>query len=137
MSEHERKPLDDQLVHIATMLAVADLARSRAFYCDKLGFPVHYQQPDIALLGWGTMLLYLVAESPPTSDKPAVTLAAPATPERTPICLVLRVADCQAADAELSARGVAFLTPPRTPPWGGWRCFARDPDGYLIEIEQP
>lgn len=28
-----------------------------------------------------------------------------------------------------------LLTPPKSPPWGGWRCFAHDPDGYLVEIE--
>jgi hypothetical protein len=31
--------------------------------------------------------------------------------------------------------GVEFLTPPKSPPWGGWRCFAHDPDSYLVEIE--
>jgi hypothetical protein len=45
MAEHARNPLDDQLVHIATMLAVSDLARSRAFYCDTLGFAVHLSWP--------------------------------------------------------------------------------------------
>lgn len=28
------------------------------------------------------------------------------------------------------------LTPPHSPPWGGLRCFAKDPDGYLIELEE-
>ena len=37
----------------------------------------------------------------------------------------------------LSARGVSFLTEPYSPPWGGHRCFAVDPDGYLIELEEP
>jgi catechol 2,3-dioxygenase-like lactoylglutathione lyase family enzyme len=32
---------------------------------------------------------------------------------------------------------VLFFSEPQAPPWGGLRCFARDPDGYLIEIEQP
>ncbi|MDQ2741175.1 MAG: VOC family protein, partial [Chloroflexota bacterium] len=122
---------------ISTMLAVTNLARSVTYYCDALGFEVRDRADHIALLAWDTMLLFLAVESPPTSDKPAVTLAAPTTSEHTPVCLVLRVTDCQRAYAELSARGVRFLTPPQTPPWGGWRCFARDPDGYLIEIEQP
>lgn len=131
------KPLGEHLVHIATMLAVSDLARSCAFYRETLGFEVREREAHIALLVRDTMLLYLVVESPPTPDKPMVMLAVPATPEWTPVCLVLRVADCQAAYAELCARGVSFLTPPQTPPWGGWRCFAHDPDGYLVEIEQP
>jgi hypothetical protein len=30
---------------------------------------------------------------------------------------------------------ILVLTPPKQPRWGGWRCFAHDPDGYLIEVE--
>jgi hypothetical protein len=45
------------------------------------------------------------------------------------------VENCQAAYEELRSRGVEFLTPPMQPAWGGSRCFAHDPDGYLIELE--
>lgn len=51
--------------------------------------------------------------------------------------IILEVRDCAAAHAELTERGVEFLTPPHEPPWGGLRCFARDSDGYLVEVEQP
>ena len=51
--------------------------------------------------------------------------------------LVLEVADCLAAHRELAAAGVPFLAEPYSPPWGGHRCFAVDPDGNLIELEQP
>ena len=54
-----------------------------------------------------------------------------------PVNLVFEVEDAHAEYAALSARGLRFLTPPAQPPWGGWRCFAQDPDGYSIEIEQP
>ncbi|MGI9112250.1 MAG: VOC family protein [Gaiellaceae bacterium] len=46
-------------------------------------------------------------------------------------------ADVHVAYRALSSRGLRFLTSPMQPPWGGWRCFAQDPGGYLIEIEQP
>ena len=46
-----------------------------------------------------------------------------------------RHGDARAVYEELRGRGVEFLTPPKSPPWGGWRCFARDPDGYVIEVE--
>lgn len=128
---------DIPLVHIATMLAVAVLDPSIAFYRDHFGFELREHAAHIALLVRGTTLLYLITESPPTADKPGVTLAPPATPNRTPVVLVFRVADCQAVYADLSRRGVRFLAPPQTPPWGGFRCFAWDPSGYLVEIEQP
>ena len=124
-------------VHVATMLAVTDLGLSTAFYRDLLGFTVREEQEGIVLLALGPMLLYLVSPSPPTPDKPGVTLACTNRPDQTGVNLVFRVPDCQAAYHELSQRGLAFLSPPQAPPWGGWRCFARDPDGYLLEIEQP
>jgi catechol 2,3-dioxygenase-like lactoylglutathione lyase family enzyme len=129
--------LDGNLLHFALMLTVTDLERSVAFYRDKFGFSVQEQVAFYALLNRETTNLYLVPESPPTPDKPQVTLAPPPTPDQTPINLIFRVRDCWAAYQELSARGVEFLTPPQQPEWGGWRCFTRDPDGYLIEIEQP
>ena len=38
---------------------------------------------------------------------------------------------------ELATEGVPFLAEPYSPPWGGSRFFCVDPDGYLVEIEQP
>jgi catechol 2,3-dioxygenase-like lactoylglutathione lyase family enzyme len=125
------------LVHVATMLAVSDLDASVAFYRDLFGFEVRDLHSSAALLTRDTMLLYLVTHSPPTPDKPSVTLTAPTTTAHTPVNLVFRVEDCRAAYEQLVALGVTFLTPPQQPPWGGWRCFARDPNGYLVEIEEP
>ncbi len=118
------------------MLAVRDVERSVTFYCDVLGFE-QLEYPHIPLLRRGDLQLFLVEESPPTDDRPGVTLTPPATPERMPVNLVFEVEDVAAEYAALSERGLRFLTPPAQPPWGGWRCFAQDPDGYLIEIEQP
>jgi len=131
------KPLGDQLVHTSTMLVVADIGESVAFYQNKLGFDVREHDAHIALLARDSMLLYLIPESPPTPDKPSVTLGITNTSERTSVNLVFRVKDCRAAYTELSKLGVQFLTPPQQPSWGGWRAFARDPNGYLIEIEEP
>jgi catechol 2,3-dioxygenase-like lactoylglutathione lyase family enzyme len=133
---HERL-LGHWSLYVATMLVVDDMDRSISFYRDQLGFGVREQQPHIALLELGHTLLYLITESPPTPDKPALTLSNLNTPTQSSVVLVFRVADCHAAYEDLRARGVVFLTPPTVPPWGGWRCFARDPNGYVIEIEQP
>lgn len=120
----------------ATMLVVRDLTESVTFYRDQLQFEVVEQSPWIVLLRQGTMLLYLFSTSPPTPDKPDVNLEPMSLPERTCVILVFQVADCWATYRLLSSRGVVFLTEPHTPPWGGQRCFARDPNDYLIEIEQ-
>jgi predicted enzyme related to lactoylglutathione lyase len=64
-------------------------------------------------------------------------MAAPADPSRLAAILVLEVTDCLAAYDELRAAGVEFLAEPYSPPWGGHRCFAIDPDRNLIELEEP
>ncbi len=122
------------LQRFATMLAVTDIQRSLAFYAGALGFRVEIDQPDYALLTLEGINLYLVTESPPTMDKPTVTLAVSSTHTRTPVNLVFHVLDCRQVYADLVQQGVAFLTPPQQPEWGGWRCFAQDPDGYLLEF---
>jgi len=53
------------------------------------------------------------------------------------VVLVLEVDDADAAHQELAGRGVAFLAEIYHPPWGGSRFFCVDPDGYLVEIEEP
>jgi lactoylglutathione lyase len=120
-----------RLVSLSTMLCVRDVARSVAWCRDKLGFEVLKSEPEIALLRIDSGLVYLFAESPPTEDKPSEHLV----PKPGGVILVITVEDCRGAYEELKARGVEFLTEPKSPPWGGRRCFAHDPDGYLIEIE--
>jgi catechol 2,3-dioxygenase-like lactoylglutathione lyase family enzyme len=122
-----------------TILAVADVARSVAFYRDRLGFAVEaeYDDPPYATLALAGTRLSLAEEGHPAEDRPGVTLLAPEDPSRLPVVLVLEVDDCRAAYARLRTEGVGFLAEPYSPPWGGRRCFARDPDGYLVELEQP
>ena len=38
---------------------------------------------------------------------------------------------------DIYVAGVDFLAAPYSPPWGGHRCFALDPDRNLIELEEP
>jgi catechol 2,3-dioxygenase-like lactoylglutathione lyase family enzyme len=82
----------------------------------------------------GTWLL-IVTGGEPTKDKPQVTFAAPAEPDRVSHAMTIRVPDCHQAYETLKARGAEFLTPPVT-----WdyeiRAFFRDPDGHLFEISQ-
>jgi catechol 2,3-dioxygenase-like lactoylglutathione lyase family enzyme len=130
------KPFNDLLLEASTMLVVNDLAVSIEFHRDRLGFELLDRQEHIATLRLGSLDLYLFTYSPPTPDKPNFTLENLNQPGRTPVIIDLLVSDCQAAYDRLIANGINFLTPPHTPPWGGRRCFAPDPDGYLIEIEE-
>lgn len=120
------------------ILAVADVERSIAFYRDNFGFGVDatFEGPAYAILARDGMRLSLAEQGHEAGDLPGVVPTAPAEPGRPGAMLVLEVPDCAAAHAELSSAGVEFASEVYRPPWGGARCFARDPDGHLIEIEE-
>lgn len=128
--------LDGQLTHFSTMIVVGDLDRSERFYSRHFGFSKAQHLPHLRLLSRDGVSLYLVTESPPTGDKPGVTLAPPADARRPSVNLIFHVKDVRTTCRALMAGGLEFLEPPHQPTWGGWRVFAQDPDGYLIEIEK-
>jgi predicted enzyme related to lactoylglutathione lyase len=122
---------------VDVMLCVRDLSRSIAFYRDVLGFEVTQDWLWIAAVELAGHRVYLFTESDPTEDKPNTWLFPQVEQGRASLILVLRVDNCQAAYEKILARGGSVLTPPMTPPWGGRRCFLYDPDGYVVELEEP
>jgi catechol 2,3-dioxygenase-like lactoylglutathione lyase family enzyme len=122
-----------------TILAVRDIDRSVAFYRDRLGFAVEatYDDPPYATLTRTGARLSLAEQGHPADDRPGVTMLAPADPSQLAVVLVLEVEDARAIHAALVTEGATFLAAPYAPPWGGLRFFVVDPDGYLVEIEQP
>ena len=121
-----------------TILAVAELECAREFY-ERLGFATEatYDDPPYATLTLAGARLSLAEQGHDAEDRPGVALEAPADRSRLNAVLVLEVEDCMAAFHGLRDQGVEFLAEPYSPPWGGHRCFAVDPDGYLVELEQP
>jgi catechol 2,3-dioxygenase-like lactoylglutathione lyase family enzyme len=128
-----------EVTRAGAILAVSDFARSVAFYRDRLGFKVEgcYDDPPYATLVLAGTRLSIAEQGHPAEDRPGVMMVAPPDRSRLGAILVLEVADCLGAYRELGAAGVPFLAEPFSPPWGGHRCFALDPDGNLIELEQP
>ena len=123
---------------LGAILAVTDVERSRSFY-ERLGFATEatYDDPPYATLSLAGARLSLAEQGHDAEDRPGVALEAPADRSRMNALLVLEVEDCMSAFEELRDEGVEFLAEPYSPPWGGHRCFAVDPDGYLVELEQP
>jgi catechol 2,3-dioxygenase-like lactoylglutathione lyase family enzyme len=120
------------------ILAVADVGRSAEFY-ERLGFATEatYDDPPYATLTLAGARLSLAEQGHPAEDRPGVAMEAPGDRSRTSAVLVLEVESCMAAYHDLRDAGVEFLAEPYSPPWGGHRCFAIDPDGFLVELEQP
>jgi catechol 2,3-dioxygenase-like lactoylglutathione lyase family enzyme len=127
-----------RVTRIGTILAVADVERSIAFYRDHLGFIVEatYDDPPYATLIRNGVRLSFAEQGHPADDRPGVEMVAP-DPQRLPAILVLEVTDAAAVHEAMVAAGVPMLAEPFAPPWGGLRFFVVDPDGFLVEIEQP
>jgi uncharacterized glyoxalase superfamily protein PhnB len=71
----------------------------------------------------------------PTDDKPNVVLSPPKSSTEVSSFLNIRVADIQRVYREWKARGAEFLTEPKDHKYE-FRCYMKDPDGYLIEVGQ-
>jgi catechol 2,3-dioxygenase-like lactoylglutathione lyase family enzyme len=121
------------------ILAVSDFERSLAFYRDTLGLEVDavYDDPPYATLVAAGARISLAEQGHEAEDRPGVAMAAPEDPSRANVVLVLEVDNARAVYRDLEDEGVRFLTEPYEPPWGGARFFCVDPDGYLVEVEQP
>ena len=135
MADHS-DPFQGKEVASSIMLTVGDVNVSREFYVRYFRLQVTEQMEGFCRLQRPGISLYLTEESPPTVDKPSVTLAKPPDRNRPSTNLIFHVPDVKSAYHLLVESGMKFLAPPHSPEWGGWRCFAQDPDGYLMEIEQ-
>ena len=126
------------LTRVGVILAVSDVERSTAFYVERFGFTLEaaFDAPAYAILTRGATRLSLAEQGHEAADLTGVVPTVPADTTRPAAMLVFEVADCGAAHAALAQAGVEFASEIYRPPWGGARCFARDPDGYLIELEE-
>jgi catechol 2,3-dioxygenase-like lactoylglutathione lyase family enzyme len=129
----ESPVLSDEIV-LAHFIVSADVDRSRRFYTEVLGGEaVVLGEPTYVALANSWIIINLGGG--PTDDKPDTTLEIPHDLDRVSSFLNIRVADIQRVYDEWSARGAAFLTPPKTHATE-IRCYLRDPDGHLIEVGQ-
>jgi lactoylglutathione lyase len=116
------------------VLIVADLDRALHFYAEIVGLPLGHRSGAYAQFDTGTTRLALYGREamgqtlgtplrPPGNDAPGFELG-------------FKVADVDAAFAEIVARGGTPVTPPTDRPWGQRTAYVRDPDGHLIEFAQ-
>jgi len=124
---------------IFTRLLVADVPASLAFYRDALGFAAGYADAEgnYADLETGEVGIALFKREHMSAT--VGTASQPDTPAgQDRLALIFQVPSVDEAHARLRAQGVAFLTEPRDmPDWGIRVAHLRDPDGNLIELNQP
>ncbi|MFF7242069.1 VOC family protein [Streptomyces collinus] len=127
-------PVPDQGLVVTHFLTVRDVARSRLFYAEIFGGQVIHDK-DPAVVKIANSWIIMNPGGGPTPDKPDVTLAPPQSTSVVSAFLNVRVADIATFYSAALARGAEFLTPPINK-GTEWRCYLRDPDGYLIEVGQ-
>ena len=107
---------------------IRDLARSRAFYVDALGFRIDWQwqeapeRPAFLQLSHQDLSLYLTQRA---GDSAAGGLA------------YLYVPDVDAWATRALAAGLAIASGPEDQPWGNRELALLDPDGNRLVIATP
>ncbi|MEU4111335.1 VOC family protein [Streptomyces sp. NPDC027717] len=121
----------DQQVSMVT-LGVGDLAESRRFYSEGLGWTPLLDRDEIVFYQVGKGLALALF---PLSDLAADT-GSPATPG-TPFTLAHNVgspAEVDAAVARAREAGASVLKEPQRAAFGGYHAYFTDPDGHRWEV---
>ena len=126
-------PIAKKGFFVAHFLTVKDQLKSRGFYVGILGGKV-VRPENPCYIKLENSWIILNSGGGPTPDKPEVILETPQNLDRVSSFLNLRVADIQACYKKWRAKGAQFLTEPLDNHGHEWRCYMRDPDGYLIEV---
>lgn len=123
--------------HVLTILAVADLARSVAFYREAFGWPARVEVPvyvELALPDGRGLGLYArdgfarnVGQTP--------VLHAPDRIGGTE--LYFHVDDLDGATRRLEAAGALVLSPRAARDWGDEAAYYADPDGNVVVVARP
>ena len=109
--------------------------KSKDFYVRILGGKV-IKPENPCYIKLANSWIVLNSGGGPTPDKPEVLLETPPDLNRVNSFLNLRVADIWASYKQWRDNGALFLTEPLDNHGWEWRCYMRDPDGYLIEVGQ-
>lgn len=119
-------------------LLTGDLAAAIHFWRDLLQLSLHFQDESLGYASFemGSVGLEIMARS-----SFAASLGQPwlqQEPLGCQIVLDFRVADVDAAYADLVARGATPLAPPMDRPlWRARTAHVADPDGHVVELYSP
>jgi catechol 2,3-dioxygenase-like lactoylglutathione lyase family enzyme len=105
---------------------VSNLARSKRFYGETLGWKLNTDEPHVAGFWFGSGYLVAGQEDRPASERSYAG----------GMHVAVRVDDLDAQHARLRGRGVA-VSEIHVRPWGERNFSFVDPDGYAWEYGQP
>jgi lactoylglutathione lyase len=118
----------------AITLFVEDPQRSKSFYQNVFGSPVHFEDQDSVLFKFDNLFINLL-ETQAARDliRPA---AVAGIEDKSRFQLTIWVDDTDAACSELGKRGVELINGPVNREWGMRTASFKDPDGHIWEIAQ-
>jgi catechol 2,3-dioxygenase-like lactoylglutathione lyase family enzyme len=116
----------------AITLFTEDLGRSKEFYQNVFGLPVHYADQNSAVFKFGNTIINLLTVSAAPELIAPATVAGPDAGAR--MQFTIGVDDVDAVCAELARRGVTLLNGPMDRPWGIRTASFTDPSGHIWEI---
>jgi catechol 2,3-dioxygenase-like lactoylglutathione lyase family enzyme len=118
------------LTYVAPVFRVADLARSVAFYCDRLGFELEFNYEGFyaSVLRDGCHIHLKCAEP---RDRNQAAFEA-----EEHIDASFGVRDAQLLASRFAAAGAQLSVLLRTMPYGE-EFYIKDPDGYMLGFVQP
>ena len=119
---------------ITHFITVADVERATRFYRDILGGEVVLAGEPTYVAIANTYIVLNVGGGP-TDDKPNIRLRPPTSSTEVSSFLNIRVSDIQHYYKEWKGKGAEFLTEPKNHA-REFRCYMKDPDGYIIEVGQ-
>ena len=122
----------DQRLQLVT-LGVRDLACSRRFYMEGLGWVPSLDLPEVVFFQVGHgLLLSLFGTSDLDADVGSGSSSGPGA--FTLASVVESEAAVDAAQAAAVAAGGRILKPAQRAAFGGYHCYVADPDGFRWEI---
>ena len=119
-----------QQVHLVS-LGVSDVAASRRFYCEGLGFELVADLESVVFVPAGySLALGLISNADLAAD---VGIEVP-VPGGSMVTLAHNVDSKEAVDefmAAASHAGALVLKHPQQAEWGGYSGYFKDPDGHI------
>ncbi len=121
--------LQSSLNYVAPVFRVSDLARSLAYYRERLGFAVEFNYEGFyAGVVRDDCRVHLKCSAPFERDQAAFEAA-----EHLDACFGVQGAEDLAS--RLASAGAAFSVPLRSMPYG-MEFYIKDPDGYILGFIQ-
>jgi catechol 2,3-dioxygenase-like lactoylglutathione lyase family enzyme len=117
------------------VLFVEDLARTRDFYVETLGFSLGFEDETSAGVFLGEEMFILVTVPSASDMLPGQELGSPRG-QRSVGLFNIFVENVDEAFAGLVSQGVDFIVEPMDREWGRRTAHFKDPDGVIWEISQ-